>query len=170
ADNRIMAKIWNQVDFTKQDQAGVKKAIKALQDEINAGTGNTDKILADVKDETTQAVLAIDFVSSILAALAESGLNDFSQIEAILVALQIGDIHANDKASFKKAGERANYAFEKAAYIEDFSALKGTWRNIQPKETADGLVIAFPKANQISNGERDIICFVAQLKKAKLQL
>lgn len=170
ADNRIMAKIWNQVDFTKQDQAGVKKAIKALQDEINAGTGNTDKILADVKDETTQAVLAIDFVSGILAALAESGLNDFSQIEAILVALQIGDIHANDKAAFKKAAERANYAFEKAAYIEDFSALKGTWRNIQPKETADGLVIAFPKANQISNGERDIICFVAQLKKAKLQL
>ncbi len=60
--------------------------------------------------------------------------------------------------------------FEKAAYIEDFTALKGTWRNIQPKETGDGLVIAFPKANQISNGERDIICFVAQLKKAKLQL
>lgn len=169
-DNRAMAKIWNQVNFNKQEQAGVKKAIKALQDEINAGTGHSDKILASVEDETIQAVSTIDFVSGILAAFAESGLNHASQIEAILAALQIGDIHASDKAAFKKAGERANYAFEKTAYVEVFTALKGTWRNIQPKETADGLVIAFPKANQISNGERDIICFVAQLKKAKLQL
>lgn len=170
ADNRTMAKIWNYVDFTKQDQVGVKKAIKALQDEINAETGSSDKILASVGHETIQAVSAIDFVRGILTAFTESGLNHASQIEAILAALQIGDIHASDKVAFKKAGERANYAFEKAAYIEDFTALKGTWRNIQPKETADGLVIAFPKANQISNGERDIICFVAQLKKAKLQL
>lgn len=170
ADNQIMAKIWNQVDFTKQDQVGVKKAIKALQDEINAGTGNTDKILADVKDDTIKAVSTIDFVSRILEALAKSGSNNFSQIEAILAALQIVDIRANNKAAFKKAGERANYLVEKSAFLEDFSALKSTWRNIQPKETADGLVIAFPKANQISNGERDIICFVAQLKKIKLQL
>ncbi len=105
-----------------------------------------------------------------LSVFAESGVNYSSQIEAILAALQISNIHASDKAAFKKAGERANYVFEKASYVEDFSALKGTWHNIQPKETADGLVIAFPKANQISNGERDIICFVAQLKKAKLQL
>lgn len=170
ADNRVMAKIWNQVDFTKQGQAGVNKAIRALQDEINAGTGNSDKILAGVKDETIQAVSAIDFVSGMLSVFAESGVNYSSQIEAILAALQISNIHASDKAAFKKAGERANYVFEKASYVEDFSALKGTWHNIQPKETADGLVIAFPKANQISNGERDIICFVAQLKKAKLQL
>ncbi|EJI1712888.1 hypothetical protein NC882_002792, partial [Escherichia coli] len=137
---------------------------------INAGTGNSDKILAGVKDETIQAVSAIDFVSGMLSVFAESGVNYSSQIEAILAALQISNIHASDKAAFKKAGERANYVFEKASYVEDFSALKGTWHNIQPKETADGLVIAFPKANQISNGERDIICFVAQLKKAKLQL
>ncbi len=169
-DNSTMAKVWNQVDFAKQGQVGVKKAIKAVQDEINAGTGNSEQILASVEDETIQAVSAIEFVGGILAAFAESGINHASQIEAILAALQIGDIHASDKASFKKAGERANYVIEKAAYVEDFTALKGTWRNIQPKETGDGLVIAFPKANQISNGERDIICFVAQLKKAKLQL
>lgn len=169
-NNRAMAKIWNQVDFSKQAQVGVKRAIKALQDEINAKTGSSKKILASVEDGTIQAVSNIDFVSGILASLTECGISCASQIEAILIALQVGDIHASDKAAFKKAGERANYLFEKAAYIEDFSALKGTWRKIQPKETSDGLVISFPKANQISNGERDIICFVAQLKKAKLQL
>ncbi|BBG84152.1 hypothetical protein AHGSH82_012970 [Aeromonas hydrophila] len=169
-DNRVMAKIWNQVDFSKQAQVGVKNKIKTLQDEINAKTGNSDQILASVKQDTIQAVSAIDFVDGILTSFAESGINHTSRIETILAALQIGDIHASDKDAFKKAGERANYLFEKAAYIEDFTALKDTWRNIQPKETVDGLVISFPKANQISNGERDIICFVAQLKKAKLQL
>lgn len=169
-DNCVMAKIWNQVDFSKQAQVGVKKTIKALQDDINAKNGNSEQILASITDDIIQEVSAIDFVSGILASLAESGINYASKIEAILAALQVGDIHARDKAAFKKAGERANYVFEKTAYIEDFSALKGTWHNIQPKETGDGLVVSFPKANQISNGERDIICFVAQLKKAKLQL
>lgn len=165
-----MSKIWNNVDFTKQNQAGVKKAIKALQDEINTGTGTTNKVLADVKGETIQAVLSIDFVRGILTVLTECGLNNFSQIKAILIALQIADIQDNDKAAFRKAGEYANYAFEKSTYIDDFSALKDTWCNIHPKETTEGLAITFPKANQISNGERDIICFVAQLKKAKLKL
>jgi len=169
-NNRAMAKIWNQVDFTRQGQVGVNKAINALKDEINDKTGSSEKILAGVKEETIQAVSGIDFVSSILEAFTESGINHASQIENILAAIQVSEIHANDKAAFKKAGERASYMVEKEAYVEDFTALKGTWRNIQPKETGDGLVIAFPKANQISNGERDIICFVAQLKKAKLQL
>lgn len=169
-DNRAMAKIWNQTDFSKQAQAGVKKAIKTLRDEINAQNGNSAQIIANIDNDTIQAVLAINFVNGILEAFAESGINHPSQIDAILAALQIGDIHASDKANFKKAGERANYLFEKETYIEDFTSLKGTWRNIQPKEKGDELVIAFPKANQISNGERDIICFVAQLKKAKLQL
>ncbi|WP_346833991.1 hypothetical protein ABDZ23_11985 [Pseudomonas koreensis] len=168
-DNRIMARVWSQVDFSKQAQVGVKKAIEALQDEINSKAGNADQILANLAAERVEAVSAIDFINEILTSFVECGESYSTRIECILAALQIGDIHASDKTAFKKAGERANYAFEKAAYLEDFSALKGTWHNIVPKETADGLVIAFPKANQISNGERDIICFVAQLKKAKLQ-
>lgn len=169
-DNRIMAKIWNQVDFLKQGQVGVKKVIQTLKEKINATSGSSEKILSSIGIEEIQAVSAIDFVSGILAIFTESGKNYSSQIECVLAALQIGDIYANDKAAFKKAGERSSYLFEKAAYVQDFTALKGTWCNIEPKETDDGLVITFPKANQISNGERDIICFVAQLKKAKLQL
>nr|MCS5563936.1 hypothetical protein [Oleiphilaceae bacterium] len=69
-DNRVMAKIWNQVDFSKQAQVGVKKTIKALQDDINAKAGNSEKILASVADDIIQAVSAIDFISGILASLA----------------------------------------------------------------------------------------------------
>ena len=169
-NNRVMAKIWNQVDFHKQGQVGVQKTIQTLKEKINSTAGNTEQIFFSIGVEELQAVSAIDFVSDILAIFTEVGKNYSSQIECILAALQIGDIFANDKDAFKKAGERSSYLFEKNAYIQDFNALKGTWCNIEPKETKDGLVITFPKANQISNGERDIICFVAQLKKAKLQL
>ena len=112
-DNRVMAKIWNQVDFTKQAQVGVKKAIHALQDKINTTVGNSEQILASVEADEIQTISAIDFVSDILATFTEYGINYPSQIECILAALQVGDIHANDKAAFKKAGERSNYAFEK---------------------------------------------------------
>jgi hypothetical protein len=169
-DNPLMAKIWNQVDFSKQGQVGINNTIKALKDKINSANGNSASILASIAPEDCEAVVAVAYVYDTIKALKESGAAYPTEIENVLAALQISDIHAKDKPTFRKAGERSNYLVEKNAYAQTFSALKGTWQNITPKETGEGLVVTFPKANQISNGERDIICFVAQLKKAKLKL
>ncbi len=169
-DNRLMTRIWNQVDFSKQGQVGTSKAIKSVKDKLNAAVGSSANIIANTAPEDFEAVGSVDYVCSIVEALKASGLIYPTEIENVLAALQIADIHAKDKSAFRKAGERSNYLIEKNAYTQTFNSLKGTWQSIAPKETKEGLVVTFPKANQISNGERDIICFVAQLKKAKLRL
>jgi hypothetical protein len=111
----------------------------------------------------------VPYIREIFDAIKGIKTTFTTDVEFFLAALQISDAHASDKDAFKRAVERARYNIEKSAYVHMFSSLKGTWKNIGPKEAQDGLVIEFPKANQISNGERDIICFVAQLKKAKLK-
>lgn len=168
-DHNQMAKIGANVDFSKQGQVGVSKVIAAFKEALNAGVGSTENILANVAEEDLQSILEVLHIRGIFDTLKDSGLEFITDIECVLAALQVAEIHATHKSDFKKAAEYANYCVEKAAYEQIFSSLKGTWKNINPKATKEGLVIEFPKANQISNGERDIICFVAQLKKAKLR-
>lgn len=169
ANDVLMAQIGAEVDFSKLGQVGFTKALAALKEMLNSAKGNATAILASVSASDLQPALGVPYIQGILDAMKGSGAAFSSDVECVLAALQVADIHAKDKPAFKKAVEHASYRVEKAAYAQTFSSLKGTWKNIAPKETKEGLVVEFPKANQISNGERDIICFVAQLKKAKLK-
>lgn len=166
----LMAKIWTDVDFSKHSQAGFSKVIEAFKGNLNGASGSKAVVLASVADPDLQSVLSVPFVRGIYDKIKGATTALTSDVECALAALQIVDIYAEDRGAFKAAAEHAVYRVEKAAYEQTFSSLRGTWKNIAPKETKDGLAIEFPKANQISNGERDIICFVAQLKKAKLRL
>ncbi|MGF6508512.1 hypothetical protein [Paraburkholderia sp. 32] len=168
-DDALMAKIGAEADFSKQGQVGFAKALATFKEKINAGTGTVEALLASVSQADRQAVLSVPYIRGIFDAIKGSKTTFTTDVEYFLSALQISDVHAKDKTAFKKAVEYASYNVEKSAYIQMFSSLKGTWKNIGPKETKEGLIVEFPKANQISNGERDIICFVAQLKKAKLK-
>jgi len=167
--NILMIAISATVDFSKQGQVGYTNKINAFKTLANTIKGSKEDILNAVSDTDIQSILDIPYICQISDTIKSSGIELPSQIDYALAALQLANIHANNKLDFKKAVEYAKYSVEKAAYIQIFQSLKETWKNITPKETKDGLVIEFPKANQISNGERDIICFVAQLKKAKLK-
>ena len=165
----LMAQVGSEVDFSKIGQVGFTKALGAFKQKVNAVAGSVEYVLASLSEEDLQPVLNVPYIRAIFDAIKGSGAALVTDVECVLAALQIADIYAKHKPTFKEAAEHANYKVEKAAYEQTFSSLKGTWKNIAPKETKDGLVVEFPKANQISNGERDIICFVAQLKKARLK-
>lgn len=166
----LMGRIWTEIDFSKHGQVGFSKVIEAFKEKLNGVSASRAIVLASIADADIQSVLSVPYVRGVYDNIKATRTDLTSDLEYALAALQIVDIYAEDKGAFKKAAEYAVYRAEKAAYEQTFASLKGTWKNIAPKETKDGLAIEFPKANQISNGERDIICFVAQLKKAKLKL
>jgi hypothetical protein len=168
-DNSLMARIWNDVDFSKQGQVRLTTVVEAFKSKINTPVGNATTILATVLPVDVQSALSVPYISGIVDALTGSKAASLTEIERILAAIQIADIYAKDKQMFKKSADYCKYKVEKETYLQTFLSLKGTWKKIVPRETKDGLIVEFPKANQISNGERDIICFVAQLKKAKLR-
>lgn len=169
ANDALMARIGLEVDYSKQGQVGFNKTLDNFRKNLNLADGTAGSLLANVPDVEIQQVLGVPYIQGAFELIKHSTVALPTDVECILAALQIADIHAEDKAAFKLATEYARYKTERAAYLQTFAALKGTWKNIAPKETKDGLVVEFPKANQISNGERDIICFVAQLKRAKLK-
>jgi hypothetical protein len=63
-----------------------------------------------------------------------------------------------------------NYLLEKQKFDNLLKSFNCTWKNIRTKETQGKLVINFPKATEISNGQRDILTFISMLFCAHREL
>lgn len=92
-------------------------------------------------------------------------------IELYLILIQLLLLYKKDKAKFKNACRYSNYILEKKTITDLISAMNTSkWRIVQPKVKDNKLVIEFPRADQLSNGQRDILCFISLLIKARKEL
>lgn len=169
-DPRVMARIGDDVDFTKIGQVGISKAVSEFKDLVNGKGGVAPKRCQDISAAELASVSDLSHFKQIIGAAAASGYSFVDSTRAVLAAIQMTELYAQDKSAFSGAVKRAQYEVEKDAYIRTLKSLRPTWKKIEPRESANGLAIEFPKANFISNGERDAICFVAQLLRAKMKL
>lgn len=163
--------LYQEIDLSKHLQVGVQTAVSGLIAALNHGTGNSNSILSAVPSAALGSVKAIKHLEAIAEMIQRFKVSFGTEIEDYLAAIEIANACTADKVQFRKAAAFYEYEDEKAAYIQLFSSMRETWKNIRPQEDQkQGLVLKLPKANQISNGERDIICFVAMLKQAELKL
>jgi len=80
------------------------------------------------------------------------------------------NVYKQDRAKFKKAQKYSSYKLEKSEYKEMLKAFNSSWCRVAPKESGRKLIVEFPKTNHISNGQRDVITFVALLYRAQKKL
>ena len=52
----------------------------------------------------------------------------------------------------------------------ELKLLDTTWKNIHTEEVKDKLVVRFPHADEISNGQRDLLTFVVNIIKFKVKI
>ena len=90
--------------------------------------------------------------------------------ENYLSAIQIASNYNENPQDFKSAMKWSNYEFEKANYKNLFEDFNSSWKPFEPKEKNGNLIIEIPKLCYISNGQRDIMCFIALLKQAEIKL
>lgn len=157
------------IDFPKFDGARIAAAITKFVTDINLLTGNGNQILA------TGAALLTGLkqkgnLEGIVALLDKhnSGLAD--ETEKYCTAIQIVELFRKDKKKFTDTGKYCDYLNEKASYEHLFTSFNATWKNIKPNEVEGSLIVDFPKANQISNGERDVITFLSLLIRSRRKL
>lgn len=84
-----------------------------------------------------------------------------------LKAIQLILLYLKDRRSFENRIRYAKYSIESSSYKSLFASLKHTWRNVQPKEVGNNFIIEINDSDKLSNGERDIIVFLAMLQQAK---
>jgi len=147
----------------------VKQRIAEFINEVNLQNGKSDVILDWIETNKLSELRSINYLNEIGDFLRKYDLGFTKTSENYLVAIQIICLFEQYGANFKKFCKRKAYEYEKEVYKQLFSNFS-TWKEITPAERSGSLIVEFPKAHLISNGQRDVLCVLALIKKAEFKL
>lgn len=158
---------------------GLKKDFNKLQQSRNSQKLNNfiDKInnISDIKEEISKydlgdkSLLAIESFKNVVEKLNEI-FSTMSFNEKVVNVYQLIYVFENNKESITDITKYYSFMSDKNEISEMLELLNCTWKEIKTINRKGKFIIEFPKANQISNGERDILCFVGKLFEAKIKL
>lgn len=164
----IMSDISQNIDFSKFNQVRVSKALIAIKSEINAQTGTGEAIRNWIETQKNGDLVSIEEFNNLSVILRR--FDDIgTDVDSYLAAFQMIDLVHSMGADFKKAVNYLCYQDDKTYYERTISNFNTTRHTIRPKEdrTKNSLIVEWPKAHEISNGQRDVLSFITLLMKAK---
>lgn len=157
-------------DLDRISQVRNKRIIEQTVSDINEQLGNSEQLVEWIANNKSDIFAELEPLNNISNHIMSSNLGVNRRELAFLVAIQIYSEYSKDKTKFKKAVKYSNYKLEKDEYRTMLEAFNSSWCQIRPKEKGRKLIVEFPKANHISNGQRDVITFVALLYRAQRKL
>lgn len=151
----------------------VSGAIADAISTINNQKGTADQIcqwIATNHIDALKAIAPLDVLAQGLLNIEQSSLS--SEVEAFLGAIQIASLYRADDKRFDAAATYVQYTGERDRCQRLCEGLYGGWAEvtISEEKKLGRLVVTFPKANQFSNGQRDILSCVFMLEKARHEL
>lgn len=148
----------------KLDTPKSQRLLTGIVKRINAQVGTAEQVL-----QWAEIGIKTDLESVMPLALVADALNGFSdlptRLDKLLGAYQIFQLHAKDRVKYTDACKYGRYLSEKDSYEEIIKSFDTTWKNVKPKEVRGKLVVDFPLAAEISNGQRDSLSFAAWLQR-----
>ena len=143
-----------------------QQMLDEVKAEINAVEGTADYIIGNAEDAWF-AVLETNATYLDIMGHFNAFTAGMSKIECFDFFYQLLDFWSKNKQEIRKANKRTEYEEQRAQFDANLALLDTTWRNIQSAEVNGKLVVQFPHADEISNGQRDILTFVVELLKFK---
>lgn len=148
--------------------------VDCFKQRVNQQTQNISKqdIITYIRNNELNYLIETYYLNQLQIIVKKFDLNFQldKEIESFLVALQLIELYHSDKQHFKDFCKRKEYESDKENYKKLFKDFNSTWLDFRPKEKENSLILEFPKAHLISNGQRDVLCFMALLEKAKKKL
>ncbi len=142
------------------------KPIKEFIDRLRTYTGRKVDIWNKILTDDIPILESIEIIHNVVDYCRNYSQGE-NEAVVYLKAIQLIMLYLKDKKSFESKIIRANYVLERESYTALFSSLKTTWKNVQPKEVGDNFIIEINDTEKLSNGERDIIVFLAMLQQAR---
>jgi hypothetical protein len=170
ANDLLLGRILSLPDLGKFAQKKVWKLIDPIVAAINSQTGTAAQLLDWTEKNKLVELKAIPELVS-LANLFE-GFSHLSEVERFLVAYQFAKAYADDAKALSEHHIWRSYLAGKTRCINLLAAVNSnpSWINVSVRETKGQLIAEFPIATKMSNGQRDLLVFVAQLMKAEFDL
>jgi hypothetical protein len=154
-------------DLSKFTQVRIQAALTSVIERINQQSGTATEISQWTFESCINDLRSVALLSEMSDRLVQFGLSD-SEMDGFFAAYQIASIHSADSKGFVAALEWLKYTSVRAHYeslLSNFKSSNWQWAKIEETKKKKELIINFPKAHQLSNGQRDIITLVVQLHK-----
>lgn len=167
---RVQKLINSEVKLKKFNEAKFKKYISDYKNSINKLSGTSESIKTQVNNNPIKSIANCSEFIKLREIIKSFDFPDArTDFECDLVAIQIiSTFQKTGTREYKKACDfiyYKDYKNEITRMIKDFNT---TRFKIAPKEDKDkGLIVNWPKAHQISNGQRDILSFVTLMIKSR---
>lgn len=151
-------------------QKKVWKKIDALAADINAQQGTADQLVAWIEGNRLADIEAIPELVAIADLLTD--FSDLKRVDKLMLAYQFGKAYSEDSKLLKSHCAWRNYLSGKKRCKDLLESVNSnpSWIDVSITETHGKLVAEFPAAAKMSNGQRDLLSFVAQLMKAEFEL
>ncbi|MEZ4988524.1 MAG: hypothetical protein R2795_26455 [Saprospiraceae bacterium] len=148
----------------------IQLRINTIIEEINQQNGTADVLTAWITANRLNDLNQIDYLNTLGNLIHEFDVGYNSETKAYLVAIQLIWLYNNNPNNFKAACDYSNYQLDKQRFEQTLSNFNCTWRGIRASQTGGQLVVKFPEAIHISNGQRDILTFISMLFRARQHL
>ncbi|WP_343663807.1 hypothetical protein [Chryseobacterium mucoviscidosis] len=172
-NSQFIHRLISEIDFTRFDLKNNKAIIENSLAEMNTYEGKGNEIKKLIETNILPKIIAIDELNKLAKIIEEFNFSQLqNQVDYYLAAIQIKMVKEKMGIDFNKACKYLFYLDKKEFYTQTlahFNPVKNRF-NIQPKEEDNSLVVKWPKAHEISNGQRDILTFCALLLKSKRDL
>ncbi|GAW96684.1 MULTISPECIES: hypothetical protein [Colwellia] len=171
-NNRELIKLLrsNLVYLDRISGQRIQERIDTFIQKVNIQNGSKVELLEWIDENEIDFLADTSNLSNIASIFNSFDLGFLTDAENYLAAIQMSYDYNNNTQDFKKAVNRSIYELEKEIYERLFQDFNSSWKDFKPKEKDGKLIVEIPKAHHISNGQRDVMCFIALLKKAELSL
>ena len=161
-------KVWSQLDFFGRAKSRTS-LIDEILTEIHLLGGNAVQVFNNIDSNWLVKIEANETYSEITSILDEIFPGE-TRIERFLRFFQLYTHWNKNKSSIKAATARVEYEIRKSKFDKNLALLDSTWKNIHTEEVGGNLIVKFPQADEISNGQRDLLTFIVSILKFKIQL
>lgn len=157
-------------DILTKYQAAIRKTIiKNITDNINSLAGNTDAVLNSINNDWFAEIESEPYYAEFLRTYS-SIFEGKSKLYQFSVFYQILYLWDKERVNVKAIVDRAKYERYRDRINANLQLLNTTGQSIQATEKEGKLVIVFPLADTMSNGQRDVLTFAAELMIIKSSL
>jgi hypothetical protein len=170
---KLFNRIDNEIDFGKFKSASFLKSFEPSRTQINQQIGTGAAIKAWMNQHIVPTLRNIDELKKLADIIFSFGFQEAqNEVDSYLAAWQIIVVRKNMGNNYKKAYKHLCYIEEKADLTKTIEALNPVRDrfDIRPEVDGNSLVVKWPKAHEISNGQRDILTFIALLLKSRRNL
>lgn len=165
----FLYRLVEEIDLNKFGQVKISRLITTHFSEIKSENVTSEQIKAWIQTNKLPDLQAIEELNK-LATLIRKVENNTAvdEVESFLKAYQVLELYNGLGNNFKKAIKYGLYIASKNEFTEIIHAFNSTRLPIKPVEDKKkGLIVEWPKAHEISNGQRDILSFITLFLRAR---